>query len=122
MQVLEPAAAMAHHQTHVSTPEIKETKAAERPEVAASDRIRRLMRLVPLWPHEVADTSYAGRLRLLSKLRGALRQERQKGLSGHWAYDLVRHRELVRTYRSEVDHCLKLGKKGRAWPAAQSAR
>jgi hypothetical protein len=79
-----------------------------RPAEDARERSARIMKLVPLWPHEAADMSYAGRLRLLSKLRRALRKERQKGLAGHWAYDLARHQTLLRTYRAEAAHCLAL--------------
>jgi hypothetical protein len=78
------------------------------PSKAALDRAARLASLLPLWPHEAADTTYAGRLRLLAKLRRALRKERQKGLAGHWSYDLARHRKLLSEYRAEVASCLAL--------------
>ena len=61
-----------------------------------------LRRLVPLWPSEIEDRSAAGRQRLLAALRIALRSERQRGLSGHWAYDLARHRSLLEAYRTEA--------------------
>lgn len=66
-----------------------------------ADKIQcvRLARLVPLWPWEVEAASEAGRLRLLSRLRRALRDERRRGLAGHWAYDLARHRQLLDAYR-----------------------
>lgn len=51
---------------------------------------------------ELSDRSKVGRLRLISKLRRALRQERQRGISGHWAYSLGRHKALLDAYRSEV--------------------
>jgi hypothetical protein len=59
------------------------------------------MRLLPLWPHEVADRSPAGRRRVLSLLRRALRAERKRGLAGHWSYDLSRHAQLLALYRAE---------------------
>ncbi|MGE5266993.1 MAG: hypothetical protein ACM3L9_06470 [Deltaproteobacteria bacterium] len=60
-----------------------------------------LMRLLPLWPHEVADRSPTGDQKLLSVLRRALRAERNRGLAGHWAYDLSRHAQLLALYREE---------------------
>jgi hypothetical protein len=44
----------------------------------------------------------ADHARLLAKLRRALRAERQRGLGGHWAYDLARHAQLLRAYRAET--------------------
>jgi hypothetical protein len=67
-----------------------------------TDRAARLALLVPLWPGEVPDRSRAGRLKLLSRLRRALRAERQRGLAGHWSYDLARHRCLLAAYRAEA--------------------
>lgn len=61
-----------------------------------------LPKLIPLWPHEIADRSPAGRQRLLMRLRAALRAERQRGLAGHWTYDLARHTQLLAAYRAEV--------------------
>lgn len=67
------------------------------------DRNRDLPRLVALWPAEIADTSEVGRLRLLARLRAALRRERQRGIGGHWCYDLARHAQLLAAYKAEVD-------------------
>lgn len=74
---------------------------------ANSERTSELMRLLPLWPHEIADTTPNGRRRLLALLRGALRAERQRGLAGHWTYDLSRHAQLLKLYRLE---CSKVAK------------
>jgi hypothetical protein len=60
-----------------------------------------LAHLVPLWPNEQTDMTPAGRLKRLGALRKALRSERQRGLQGHWAYDLARHAALLRAYRNE---------------------
>jgi hypothetical protein len=65
-------------------------------------RSRDLPRLVPVWPHELATQTPADHLRLLAKLRRALRAERRRGLAGHWAYDLARHAHLLRAYRCET--------------------
>lgn len=64
-------------------------------------RERELMRLLPLWPHEIADRSLAGRLRVVALLRRALRAERKRGLAGHWTYDLSRHAQLIALYHAE---------------------
>jgi hypothetical protein len=55
-----------------------------------------------LWPRELEDETLPARLRIVAKLRGALRAERQRGLAGHWTYDLARHVELLRVYRQEL--------------------
>jgi hypothetical protein len=65
-------------------------------------RARDLPKLVPLWPSEIKTTTQAEHARLLAKLRRALRAERQRGLGGHWTYDLARHAQLLRAYRAEV--------------------
>ena len=65
-------------------------------------RASELPKLLPLWPCEIADTSQSGRLRVVAKLRGALRAERQRGLAGHWTYDLARHRQLLAAFRAET--------------------
>ncbi|NJO34736.1 MAG: hypothetical protein HC869_18055 [Rhodospirillales bacterium] len=61
-----------------------------------------LPRVLPLWPHELDDESFEGRRSIVYKLRRALRAERQRGIAGHWTYDLARHVELVRIYRLEL--------------------
>jgi hypothetical protein len=66
------------------------------------DRLAELARVLPLWPHELADESRQGRLRILGKLHSALRAERRRGVAGHWTYDLARHRELLRIWRLEL--------------------
>lgn len=66
------------------------------------DRERDLPRLVAVWPADLADKSFPARLKLLAKLRMALRRERQRGLAGHWCYDLSRHAGLLAAYRQEA--------------------
>ena len=65
-------------------------------------RSRDLPRLLPLWPHEIEDQSEEGRLRLLAKLRRALRAERRRATAGHWSYDLNRHLGLLSAYKGEL--------------------
>jgi hypothetical protein len=65
-------------------------------------RARDLPRLIGLWPWEIQDQTLAGHERLLKLLRRALRLERQRGLAGHWTYDLARHASLLNAYRCEL--------------------
>lgn len=76
-------------------------------------RQRELMRLLPLWPHEIADESAAGRARVAALLRRALRAERRRGLAGHWSYDLGRHAQLLAAYRAERVACAHTDRPGR---------
>ena len=66
-------------------------------------RARDLPRLLLMWPEEIADDTFEGRTRLIKKLRRVLRQERQRGIAGHWTYDLARHAALYRAYRHELE-------------------
>jgi hypothetical protein len=68
-------------------------------------RSRDLPRLIAVWPEEIADATTAGQERLIAKLRRALREERRRGLAGHWAYDLARHSALYEAYRAEISNC-----------------
>jgi hypothetical protein len=80
-----------------------ETRLPRRPRDADGYvRARDLPKLVPLWPGELRTLNGAAHARLVSKLRRALRAERQRGLAGHWAYDLTRHAQLLRAYRAET--------------------
>ena len=58
--------------------------------------------MLPLWPSEIADHSLQGRDRIIQRMRRALRQERCRGLAGHWTYDLARHSALLRAYKHEL--------------------
>jgi hypothetical protein len=70
----------------------------------APDYVRRrdLPRLLPLWPSEIETLDLGAHARLLARMRRALRLERQRGIGGHWAYDLARHAALLRAYRAET--------------------
>jgi hypothetical protein len=54
------------------------------------------------------DYSAAGTLKILAMLRKALRLERSRGRSGHWTYDLNRHRALAESLKAEREHLRKL--------------
>ena len=64
-------------------------------------RARDLPLLLPVWPADLADTSAAGRERIVRLLRRALRAERARGLAGHWTYDLARHAQLRAAFDAE---------------------
>ncbi|MEO8421436.1 MAG: hypothetical protein ABI457_09600 [Hyphomicrobium sp.] len=65
-------------------------------------RDRDLPALLPLWPHEMQIANLAEHARLLARMRRALRVERQRGIAGHWTYDLARHSRLLCAYRAET--------------------
>ena len=75
---------------------------AIRPSPPQNDRHRAIAEVLPVWPHELDDETLAGRERLLTRPRNALRAERRRGVSGHWSSDLARHVELLRIYRAEL--------------------
>ena len=50
---------------------------------------------------EIADRSFYGRTALIAKLARILVAERTRGLAGHWAYELARHRALLAVYARE---------------------
>jgi len=65
------------------------------------NRIEQLPRLIGLWPHELKDCSQAASERIVALLRKALRGERQRGIGGHWTYDVNRHLALSEALREE---------------------
>jgi hypothetical protein len=75
---------------------------AIRPSPPLDNRRAAIAEVLAVWPHEIEDETLAGRERLLTRLRSALRAERRRGISGHWTYDLARHIELLRIYRAEL--------------------
>lgn len=87
------------------------TTTSATPTASGYQRARDLPQLLPLWPHEVEAQGAAEHARLLARMRRALRVERTRGLSGHWAYDLARHARLLRAYRAEMaDYLRRAGK------------
>ncbi len=72
------------------------------------ERGRELGRLVPLWPNEINDTMILGRRRMRRLLMSALRRERQRGIAGHWTYDVSRHAALSKMLRQETDDLRRL--------------
>lgn len=83
-------------------------------------RARDLPKLLPLWPCEIDVRTAADHARLLARLRKALRVERQRGLRGHWTYDLARHAQLLRAYRAEV--CAHLRAKSQSVESSRRKR
>ena len=72
------------------------------------ERGRELGRLVPLWPNEINDTTILGRRRMCRLLMSALRRERQRGIAGHWTYDVSRHAALSKMLRRETNDLRRL--------------
>lgn len=85
------------------TPEAARDDAHTTEVAVENTRRSELARLVPLWPHEIADMSPAGRARVIAHLERALRAERRRGLAAHWTYNLARHVQLLRAYRAEKE-------------------
>ena len=75
----------------------------KRPNLKRSEkeRLGDLAKLLPMWPAELGDRSLAGRLRIVQRLRRALREERRRGRAGHWNYRLARHAQLVNILNEE---------------------
>jgi len=66
------------------------------------DRRRDLPGLLPTWPGELDDLTPEKHHWLLQRLRRALREERRRGISGSWTYDLGRHARLYRALHAEI--------------------
>jgi hypothetical protein len=77
-------------------------------------RETQLQKLLPLWPHEIADRSLSGVTRIVTLLARALRSERQRGRAGHWTYDINRHLALVGALREERAALKKLSAQAEA--------
>lgn len=56
------------------------------------------------------DNTVKGHTMLVAKLKRALRQERLRGISGHWTYDLARHSQLLAAYTFETQALSSRGK------------
>ena len=77
-------------------------------------RERDLPRLIPLYAEDMITATRDSQEKLVALLRRALRQERVRGQSADWCYDLARHRALLRAYRAELDAFLALAPNARA--------
>ena len=87
------------------------------------DRRRDLAPLLAFWPWEIEDLSEGAQVRLITMIRKALRIERQRGVAGHWAYDVARHARLLRAYKAEIKRGNSQGERERSpWPAQLSRR
>lgn len=71
---------------------------------AAYDRHRDLPRLLPLTAGQLSNAILADRHQVVLLLLRALRKERQRAVTGAWAYDLARHRLLLDALRHETAH------------------
>src|SRR5262245_50104398 len=73
-------------------------------------RVAQLPRLLKMWPSELEDYSYPGTLRVTTLLRQALRAERCRARSSHWAYSLSRHMGLMDALKAERERLEALGR------------
>jgi hypothetical protein len=62
-----------------------------------------LQSLISLWPKEIEDFSVKGTLIIIAKLKTALRAERKRAYSSHWAYSLTKHKALVEALKYEEE-------------------
>ena len=67
------------------------------------ERKRDLPKLARLDPAELATDSVEATELIVSRLRCALRAERNRARSGHWTYDLNRHIALRQAYLAESE-------------------
>ena len=72
------------------------------------ERRRHLARLIGYDPEKDSSDQASETLRIVRRLYGAIRHERQLGKAGHWAYDLNRHIGLRQALRAELVTLRKL--------------
>ena len=69
------------------------------------DRARHLPGLIGIDPGALSDGEAMPNKAILARLKRALRAERQRAKSGHWAYDLNRHIALRQALIAEGGLC-----------------
>jgi len=69
------------------------------------DRVRHLPALIGVDPGVLSGGKGMSKKAILAKLERALRAERQRARSGHWAYDLNRHIALRQALLAEGEPC-----------------
>ncbi len=79
----------------------------------AYDRVRDLPRLARIDPLEGIADSAENVTKIVAKLERALRAERNRARSGHWAYDLNRHIALRQAHRAETERLAAIRAGGR---------
>lgn len=82
-------------------------------DIVSQRLIRRLTKVLPLWPDELLCDTPDDRQRLLSRVFFAIIEERERGRNTsergqHWAYSLPRHAELFCIYEDMRAHFLAL--------------
>ena len=81
--------------------------------IQAFQRETELPKLIGLWPSDLGDYSAEGTAKIIALLRWTLRQQRQRGRSGHWTYDLSRHIALHEALKVEEARLQELTKRKR---------
>lgn len=59
---------------------------------------------------EIADVTRAGRRAIRDRLATLCAAERRRGLTGHWAYDLARHHNMLALYEQESNAVLAMAR------------
>ncbi len=69
------------------------------------DRVRHLPALIGIDPGVLSGGEAMSQKAILARIKRALRAERQRARSGHWAYDLNRHIALRQALMAEGKPC-----------------
>ncbi len=69
------------------------------------DRVSHLPGLIGIDPDALSGSEAIPKKAILARLNRALRAERQRAKSGHWAYDLNRHIALRQALIAEREFC-----------------
>ena len=80
-------------------------KATVKAGVKHYDRFRHLPGLIGIDPGVLSGREAISKKVVLARLNRALRAERQRAKSGHWAYDLNRHIALRQALIAEREFC-----------------
>ena len=93
---------LAVRQKHHVYPAIKATVIAG---LKHYDRVSHLPGLIGIDPGVLSGSEAIPKKAILARLNRALRAERQRAKSGHWAYDLNRHIALRQALIAEREFC-----------------
>lgn len=69
-------------------------------------------------PWEIADASVTGREHIVSRLDRACRNDRTRGVEGHWSYNVARHSAMLALLKVERAELSLLRKSGVSHGAA----
>jgi len=76
---------------------------------------RQIARLSLLPARVILDRSVQGRRGLIASLERICQREHERGIANHWAYDLARHRGLIKALeREQAELAAMLGSDAKA--------